>query len=286
MACLGSNSSYSNTGLAVVACRSSSSNISCNTGLATVACRGSGSGSSNDLAVVACRGSSSNSSNGLAAVGLLTSTNVGPMLSFPPGRRDNSNRCSKRHESLRSEVTGRTEVVPYPIFFGGNGGAVQKWFQSENVKMPMFSLLKGPQQSAPTAVALAAAAPAAEAMTGTRVFPDVSSEGVAEAPTSSTGAAPAAETVAAPATGGTVFPTASVGGEARAPAPSDETAASKAAPTTSGTVPSATPLRGQLGCASRLLERRQRTLQRRRHRRPAHLLPLMRRWRGRLENSR
>ena len=36
----------------------------------------------------------------------------------------------------------------------------------------MFSLLEGPQQSAPTAVALAAAAPAAEAMTGTHVFPD------------------------------------------------------------------------------------------------------------------
>ena len=42
----------------------------------------------------------------------------------------------------------------------------------ENVEMPMFSLLEGPQQSAPTAVALAAAAPAAGAMTGTRVFPD------------------------------------------------------------------------------------------------------------------
>ena len=36
----------------------------------------------------------------------------------------------------------------------------------------MFSLLDGTQQSAPTAVALATAAPAAEAMTGTRVFPD------------------------------------------------------------------------------------------------------------------
>ena len=47
-----------------------------------------------------------------------------------------------------------------------------KWFQSENVEMPMFSLLEGPQQSAPAAVALAAAAPAAELMTGTRVFPD------------------------------------------------------------------------------------------------------------------
>ena len=59
--------------------------------------------------------------------------------------------------------------------------------------------------------------------------------------------APAAEPAAAPATGGTVFPTASVGGVARAPAPADETAASKAAPTTSGTVPSATPLRGAVG---------------------------------------
>ena len=36
----------------------------------------------------------------------------------------------------------------------------------------MFPLLEGPQQSTPTAVALAAAAPAAEAMTGTHVFPD------------------------------------------------------------------------------------------------------------------
>ena len=38
--------------------------------------------------------------------------------------------------------------------------------------MPMFPLLEGPQQSAPTTVALAAEAPAAEVMTGTRVFPD------------------------------------------------------------------------------------------------------------------
>ena len=63
-------------------------------------------------------------------------------------------------------------------------------------------------------------------MTGTRVFPDVLSEGVAEAPTSSASAAPAAEPAAAPATGGTVFPTASVGGAARAPASADETVAS------------------------------------------------------------
>ena len=47
-----------------------------------------------------------------------------------------------------------------------------EWIQSENVEMPMFSPLEGPQQSAPTAVVLATAAPAAEAMTGTRAFPD------------------------------------------------------------------------------------------------------------------
>ena len=40
-----------------------------------------------------------------------------------------------------------------------------EWFLSENVEMPMLSLLEGPQQSAPTAVALPAAAPTAEAMT-------------------------------------------------------------------------------------------------------------------------
>ena len=41
-----------------------------------------------------------------------------------------------------------------------------------DVEMPMFPLLEGPQQLAPTAVALAAEAPAAEVMTDTRVFPD------------------------------------------------------------------------------------------------------------------
>ena len=47
-----------------------------------------------------------------------------------------------------------------------------EWLQSEDVGMPMFPLLEEPQQSAPTAVTLAAEAPAAEAITGTRVFPD------------------------------------------------------------------------------------------------------------------
>ena len=57
-------------------------------------------------------------------------------------------------------------------FIGGDSGAVEEWLQSDRMGMPMFSLSEGPQQSAPTAVALAAAAPAAEAMTGTHVFPD------------------------------------------------------------------------------------------------------------------
>ena len=61
-------------------------------------------------------------------------------------------------------------------FSGGDGGAVEEWLQSENVEMSMFSLSEGPQQSAPTAVALAAAAPAAEAVTDTSVFPAVSSK--------------------------------------------------------------------------------------------------------------
>ena len=47
-----------------------------------------------------------------------------------------------------------------------------EWPQSETVEMPMFPLLEGPQQSAPTTVAHAAEAPAAEVMTDTRVFPD------------------------------------------------------------------------------------------------------------------
>ena len=74
----------------------------------------------------------------------------------------------------------------------------------------MFSLSEGPQQSAPTAVALAATAPAAEAVTGTSAFPAVSSKGVTKTPTSSLGVASAAVPAAAPSTGGTVFPDASV----------------------------------------------------------------------------
>ena len=102
----------------------------------------------------------------------------------------------------------------------------------------MFSQSEGPQQSAPTGVTLAAAAPVAEVVTGTRVFPAASSKDVAEAPVSSAGAALAAVPAAAPATGGSVFPTESVGGTARAPASADATVALTTAPATGGTVPS------------------------------------------------
>ena len=54
----------------------------------------------------------------------------------------------------------------------------------------------------------------------------------------------AAVLAAAPATGGTVFPTASVGGTTRAPASADATAALTTARATGGTVPSAALVRG------------------------------------------
>ena len=122
--------------------------------------------------------------------------------------------------------------------------AFEEWFQSDDMKMPVFSLSEGPQQSAPTVVAFTAPAPAAEAVTGTRVFPAASSKGVAEAPASSAGAALAAVPAAAPATCGTVFPTASVGGAARAPATASATVALTTAQATGGTVSSATTIGG------------------------------------------
>ena len=116
-------------------------------------------------------------------------------------------------------------------FFGGDGVAVQEWFQSENVKMPMFSLLEKLQQSAPMASGTVPSVTPLRGAVGAREPP-----AVAEAPTSSAGAALTAVPAAAPATGSTVLLTTSVGGAARAPAPADEAAASKAAPATGGTV--------------------------------------------------
>ena len=139
--------------------------------------------------------------------------------------------------------------------------ALEEWLQSDEMEMSMFSLsegqrqqppkhmaistAEGQQQSAPTAVALAAAAPAAAAVTGTCVFPAVSSKGVVEAPASSAGAASAAVSAAAPATGGNVFPTASMRGAARAPDSADG-AALTAAWATGGNVHSASLVGGAL----------------------------------------
>ena len=87
---------------------------------------------------------------------------------------------------------------------------LEEWGRSENMESSMFSLSEGPHQSEPTAVAFAATAPAAEAVTGTSVFPAVLSKGVTKTPTSPAGTASTAVPAAAPLTGDTVFPDASV----------------------------------------------------------------------------
>ena len=87
---------------------------------------------------------------------------------------------------------------------------LEEWRRSEHKESSMSSMSEGMQQSEPTAVALAATAPAAEAVTGTSVFPAVLSKGVTKTPTSSMGEASTAVPAAAPTTGGTVFPDASV----------------------------------------------------------------------------
>ena len=129
-----------------------------------------------------------------------------------------------RHQPRLQPPSGtlspRTAVISDSVF--------EEWLQSDEMEMPMLSLsegqrqqppkhtvistAEGPQQSTPTAVALNAAALGAAAVTGTRVFPAVSSKGVAEALASSAGAISAAVPAPAPATGGTAFPTALVGG--------------------------------------------------------------------------
>ena len=172
-------------------------------------------------------------------------------------------RHQRRLQPPSGTLSPPTAVISDSVF--------EEWLQSDDMKVPMFSLSEGPQQSAPTAVALAAAAPAAEAVTCTRVFPGASSKAVAEArhrrrylqqrrrPAvlfsplrrgGGGGRAPAsadatAALTTAPATGGTVPSAISVG---RAPASSAVAAASEeisaAEPATSGTVPSAASIRG------------------------------------------
>ena len=86
---------------------------------------------------------------------------------------------------------------------------LEEWRRSEHMESSMFFMSEGLQQSEPTAVALAATAPAAEAVTGTSVFSAVLSKGVTKTPTSSMGEASTAVPAAAPTTGGTVISDAS-----------------------------------------------------------------------------
>ena len=108
--------------------------------------------------------------------------------------------------------------------------------------------------------------------------------GAARAPTFADGTA---VLTAAPATGGNVPSAASVGGALA----SSAVAAASGKNRRRNRRPAVLFLRphqsgGQSGRASRPLEQYNRRRKRRRHRRPAVLLPLLRRWRGRLESSR
>ena len=93
-----------------------------------------------------------------------------------PALRADLERAQREKEALRADLEKaqreRDAAVAKKEAKKREYEAELEWLQSENVEMPMFSLLEGPQQSAPTAMALAAAASVAEAMTGTRVFPD------------------------------------------------------------------------------------------------------------------
>ena len=118
---------------------------------------------------------------------------------FPPARQARQQQPLQQPSRGISRIGGDGEDGSSPLsetFFGGDGGAVEEWLQSDNMGMSMFSLPEVPQQSAPTAVALAATAPATEAVSGTSVFPAVSWKGVAETPTSSMGAASAGSSAA------------------------------------------------------------------------------------------
>ena len=116
-------------------------------------------------------------------------------------------------------------------------------------------------------------APATEAVPDTSVFPAASSKAVAEAPTSSAGAASTAVPAAAPATGGTVFPITSVGGRRGRPLLQMKQRHRRRHRRSAVLSPRLHHLGRQSGRASRLLEWRHRTLYRRRHRRSVVLFP-------------
>ena len=124
----------------------------------------------------------------------------------------------QRDNHMVSRGGGMPRQLQQPQQHWSRGGGIpwqqqqplEEWGRSENMESSMFSLSEGPHQSEPTAVAFAATAPAAEAVTGTSVFPAVLSKGVTKTPTSPAGTASTAVPAAAPATGDTVFPDASV----------------------------------------------------------------------------
>ena len=142
------------------------------------------------------------------------------------------------HHQRRLQPPSGTLLPPTTIISDSD---FEQWLPSGDMKMPMFSLSEGPQQSAPTEGALAAAAPAAEAVTSTRVSPAASSKGVAEAPGSSAVAAASEEIlVVEPAISGTVPSAASirgaVGGRESFTGAVSSDAEAEATPSTRGTV--------------------------------------------------
>ena len=76
------------------------------------------------------------------------------------------------HRQRRLQPPSGTISPPTVVI---SDSAFEEWLQSDNMEMPMFSQSEGPQQLALTAVTLSVAAPAAEVVTGTRVFPAASS---------------------------------------------------------------------------------------------------------------
>ena len=119
-------------------------------------------------------------------------------------------RWQQQHQQQRSRSGGihqhqRSFHVFPPARQAQQQQPLEEWGRSEHMESSMFSMSEGLQQSEPTAVALAATAPAAEAVTGTSVFPAVLSKGVTKTPTSSMGEASTAVPAAAPTTGGTVI---------------------------------------------------------------------------------
>ena len=67
---------------------------------------------------------------------------------FPPARQALQQQPLQQPSRGIPTIGGDGEDESSPLsetFFGGDGGDVEEWLQSENVEMPMFSLSEGPQ---------------------------------------------------------------------------------------------------------------------------------------------